>query len=233
MECIMKKVLLASSSRVFLKRNTDLLMRRGFELFSVTSGEDSLKLNREHELNLILADIRLEDMGGETLCSLVRREKKSRDVPIVLICHNIPGSIDRVAEARASAMLIKPIDPIQLITTIGRFTGLQLGRTRRAIIKVIVISKEHDLEFVCFSHDISNTGILIESEHPLDLGCRIVCQFSLPGTYRMEIEGEVVRFMSVTECDYLYGIKFINLPLSCRRLIDNYIYSGDDSVAAA
>jgi CheY-like chemotaxis protein len=229
----MKKVLLASSSKVFLKRNTELLMRRGFELFSVTTGEDSLKLNREHDLDLVLADIRLEDMGGETLCSLIRREKKSRDVPIVLICHNIPGSIDRVAETSANAMLIKPVDPIQLITTIGKFIGLQLGRTRRAVIKVIVISKILDLEFVCFSHDISSTGILIESEHPLDLGCRITCKFSLPGTHLMEIEGEVVRFMNVTECDYLYGIKFINLPLSCCRLIDNYIYSGENSVATA
>lgn len=224
----MKKVLLASSSRVFLNRNSRLLMKRGFQLFPVMSGEEALKLNSEHDLDLILTDIRLEDMGGETLCSLVRREKKSRNIPIVMICHNIPGSIERIEKACASAMLIKPIDPIQLIETIGKYTGMQLGRTRRAVIKVVVISKTQGLEFGCFSHDISNTGILIETEYPLELGCRIICQFALPGTSQMETEGEVVRCMTAPGCENLYGVKFINLPLPYRKLIDNFINSGGD-----
>jgi CheY-like chemotaxis protein len=224
----MKKILLASSSRVFLKRNNNLLMKRGFELFSVTTGEEAFKLNREYLFDLIIADIRLEDMGGDTFCSLVRREVKSRDIPIVIICHNIPGSIERIEQTSASAMLIKPIDPFELLKTISRFTGLQLGRSKRAVIKVIVISKKHDEEFVCFSRDISNTGILLETEYPLDLGSMLICKFALPGACRIEIEGEVIRCMNSSGDEPLYGIKFIHMQLSSARLIDNYIASIPD-----
>ena len=221
----MKKVILASSSRVFLKRNNQLLMQRGFELFSVATGKEAFALTRELPVDLILADIRLEDMGGDAFCTLVRREKKSRDIPIILICHNIPGSIERIKQSCASAMLVKPIDQFQLIQTINRFTGLHLGRSKRAVIKVIVLSEEHNLEFVCFSHDISNAGILLETEYPLELGSRITCKFALPDTYRMEIEGEVIRCMHPQECNPVYGVKFINMPSSCRRLIEDYIAS--------
>ena len=229
----MKKILLASSSRVFLKRNYNLLMQTGCELFSVTTGHEALKLTEEHLLDLILADIRLDDMGGDKFCSLVRREEKSRDVPIILICHNISGSIERIEQTSANAMLIKPIDPFQLIKTINRFTGLQIGRPKRVEIKVIVISEKLDLEFVCFSHDISNAGILIETEYPLELGARIICKFALPSTYRMEIEGEVVRCMHLPEYNPLYGVKFMHMESSDRKLIDNYIASIPDPTSNA
>jgi hypothetical protein len=49
----------------------------------------------------------------------------------------------------------------------------------------------------------------------------------------MEIEGEVIRCINPPKCEPLYGIKFINLPLSSRKLIDNYISSEADSGASA
>lgn len=225
----MKKVLLASASKVFLKRNTNLMMRRGFRLFSVTTGAEALKLNKEYQFDLILADLKLEDMGGSTLCSLVRKDENSRNVPVILFCHNIPGSIERIEQSSASAMLIKPIDPIKLLETVGSYLDLQLGRSKRVVLHVKVVSKKLGLEFFCFSHDISNTGILLETEFQLALGSRIVCQFNLPGSCQIEIEGEITRCMSALECENLYGVKFIDLPLSARRAIDDYINSNTTS----
>lgn len=234
----MKKVLLASASKVFLKRNTNLMMGMGmgFRLFSVTTGAEALKLNKEYHFDLILADLKLEDMGGGTLCTLIRKEEASRDVPVILICHNIPGSIERIEQSCATAMLIKPVDPIKLLETVGSYLDLQLVRNRRVVLQVKVISKKSGLEFFCFSHDISNTGILLETEFQLALGSRIVCQFTLPGSCRIEPEGEVIRCMSALECENLYGIKFVYLPTSSRRAIDDYInsiaISGDSTKAA-
>lgn len=168
----MKKVLLASASRVFLKRNTNLLMSRGFQLFSVTTGAEALKLIKEYDFDLILADLKLDDMGGGTLCSLVRGEEKLRHIPVILICHNIEGSIERVEQSSATAMLIKPVDPINLLETVGSYLDLQLGRSKRTVLHVKVISKRLSLEFFCFSHDISNTGILLETEFQLALVLR-------------------------------------------------------------
>lgn len=224
----MEKVLLASENKNFLNSYAALLKERGFQLFISTSGAESLDLHKEHHFDLILADSELEDMNGSTFCSLIRKGMNSPQVPLILICNEFSGSMQKVEQSGANAMLIKPIDQMQLLETIGRFTGLQLGRSKRVVVKVIVISREHNLEFVCFSRDISSTGILIETEQQLDLGIRITCQFALPGTYRIETEGDIVRSVHPPECEHLYGIKFINLSLMNRRIIDSYIASSQD-----
>jgi len=221
----MKKVLLASSSKVFLKRNTSLLMGRGFHLFTATTGAEALSLNKENVFDLILADYKLDDMCGCTLCSLLRKEENSRLIPVILICHNLEGSKERIEESCASAMLVKPIDPLQLLETVGSYLDLPLGRSKRSVLRVKVMSRYSELEFLCFSHDISNSGILLETDYQLALGCQIVCQFSLPGSCQIETEGEVIRWMNASEHENFYGIRFTPLTLSSRMAIDSYINS--------
>jgi CheY-like chemotaxis protein len=219
----MKKVLLASASRVFLKRNANLLKGRGFQLFTVLSGAEALKLHKENFFDLILADLKLDDMCGCTLFSLLRDQETSQQVPVILICHKISGSIERVEQSGASAMLLKPIDPVQLIETIGSFLDMQIGRNKRVVLNVKVLVKKIDLEFYCHSYDISTAGILLESEYILDLGTVIVCRFTLPGSSQIETEGEVVRYVSTVEYKSLYGVKFVDLPLPYYRSIENYL----------
>jgi len=219
----MKKVLLVSSSRVFLKRNSNLLQGRGFQLFTAMSGAEALKLQRESFFDLILADLKLEDMCGCTLFTLLRSEEDSQHVPVILICHKFSGSMERVQQSGASAMLLKPIDPVQLIETIGSFLDMQIGRSKRVVLNVKVLVKKIDLEFYCLSHDISNTGILLEAEYQLESGSRILCQFTLPGSIRIETEGEVIRFVSTREDECLYGVKFIDLSLTYHKAIDRFL----------
>lgn len=221
----MKKVLLVSASKAFLQRNMNLLMTRGFQLLTATGGAEALKLHKEYFFDLILADLELEGMDGNRFCSLLRAEENLRHVPVILICHNISSSIERVKQSNASAIIMKPIDPIQLVETIGRFIDVQIGRNKRVVLKVVVISKNYAHEFTCFSHDLSTTGILIETEYHLELCSRIVCRFSLPGSCQIETAGEVVRSLSTLDSKCLYGIKFFNLPLSCRRGINDYVAS--------
>jgi len=227
----MKKVLLASASKVFLRRNSNLLMKRGFQLFTSLSGAEALNLHQEHHFDLILADFRLEDMGGCTFCNLLHKDEKSLHVPVILTCHNIESSIERAGESGASAILLKPIDPMQLLGTLGNLIGLQLGRSKRVVLRVNVFSKDQILEFTCLSHDISTTGILLETDHQLALKSRIICRFSLPENGHIEADGQVIRCMSGVECENLYGVKFIALPLSSRRAIDDYIASTADNPA--
>lgn len=228
----MNKILLASKYQVVLRSNSSLLLNWGFQLFMTTSGAEALRLHAEHHFDLIVCDFELEDMGGCTLCSLVRKEKKSQHVPIIITCHNIPGSIKRARQNNATAILLKPIDPIQLLETIGKFVAFNLVRSKRVMLKVYVTSKKQDLEFHCFSHDISNTGMLLESEHQLALETRITCRFTLPGSCRIETEGEVTRRTKGAEFTNLYGLRFIALPLTCRRAIDGYVTATDYPVSA-
>lgn len=218
------KILIVSASKVFLSRNSKLLMQRGLQLFTVLNGTGALKMHTDIVFDLIISDYELEDMNGCTLCSLLR---ELGDVPVILICNNRPGSVDRVTQSGASAMLLKPIDPIQLLLTIGRLTGSQLVRSKRVVLKVKVSSRLKDFEFTCFSHDISNTGILVETEHDLYLGDRARCAFILPDSFRIESEVEIIRCINRLDGNNLYGFRFIDIPISSRRAIDHYVSSAE------
>lgn len=219
----MKKVLLVSRYMPFLTRNSSLLKNRGFQIITSTSGGEALKLHKEHHFDLLIVDFKLEEMGGCTLCSLLRKGDIFPQVPVIITCHNLPGSLERVAECGASRMLLKPIEPFSLMEAVSGFLDLSLFRSKRVVLKVSVLSKAYEQEFFCFSRDLSNTGILIESDFQLAIGSRITCKFTLKGYCDIEAVGEVARMMTGSECENLYGVKFIALPLSCRKNIDNYI----------
>jgi CheY-like chemotaxis protein len=221
----MKKVLLASAYMLFLKRNTTLLMRRGFQLFTATSGTEAFKLHKAHHFDLMLVDFKLEEMSGATFCALIRKGKDSPQIPIIMTCHNLPGSIASAEQSGANIVLVKPLEPIKLMETIGSFLDLAIGRSRRVVLVVKVTSRIRELEFSCLSHDISNTGILIETDYDLPLGSHILCEFALPGICQISVEGVVTRFMTAADCKNLYGVKFVRLPLSTRKNIDSYIAS--------
>ncbi len=163
----MKKVLLVSTYMLFLKKNTTLLMKRGFRLFTAASGTDALKLHKEHNFDLILLDFKLEEMSGCTFCHLIRKGKDSPRVPIIMTCHNIPGSIESAEQSGADVVLIKPIEPLNSWKLSAVSLIWRLAEIKRVVFKVKVVSKIYGLEFSCLSHDISNTGILLETDSTL------------------------------------------------------------------
>jgi len=80
----MKKILLISTSKIFLKRNTNLLTGRGLEIFTAANGEDALKLHEEQTFDLILSELELDGMDGSRLCSEIRMMKNSSQVSVIL-----------------------------------------------------------------------------------------------------------------------------------------------------
>lgn len=221
----MKKVLLASGYSLFLRKMSTLLMRMGFHIFTATDGTVALDLHKKHGFNLIILDSKLEDMHGPTLCTLIRHGNVSPQVPIIIACHNIPGSMERATESGASSIVVKPIEPVFLVELIGSYLELPLIRNRRVDLRVNVRCQSQELEFSCLSHDISHTGILLETEYGLDVGRRISCSFMLPNECQVDVEGVITRFKTAPEFKNLYGVKFVEMPMSESLNIDNYIAS--------
>jgi len=203
-------------------------MNWGFSIFATTSGAEALKLQKEHNFDLIVSDFELEDMNGCTFCSLVRQEENSRHVQIILACYNIPERIKRGKLSGANTIIIKPIDPVRFLEAIGNHIGLLLIRGKRVALEIAITIEKNGREFICFSRDISNTGMLLKSDYALALGDRITCKFTLSDYCQVEAEGEVVRYMTDLECDNLYGVKFISIAPYFQRAIGNYIASRSD-----
>jgi CheY-like chemotaxis protein len=164
-------------------------------------------------------------MSGCALCAHIRRGEYSSQVPVVLICQNTPESVQSFEQSGASKLLLKPIEPAKLLWTIGCLIDEELGRSKRVKLHDRVLCKKENQDHYCFSHDISNTGIQLESEIQLIIGSRITMQFVLPGSSLIETAGKVIRSIDGPEGNKRYGVKFIDLPASCHRAIDIYVVS--------
>jgi len=146
---------------------------------------------------------------------------------VVLICSDTAECLKKVEESDATAMLVRPIKPTQLLVTIGSIIDMQLARSKRVEFKGEVLTKMQDAEFISVSYDISATGILIETNHQLSLGDQVACQFRLFATSDTQAEGEVARCIISPKGKTLYGVKFINLPSSKRNAIEKYVALND------
>jgi CheY-like chemotaxis protein len=221
----MKHIMLVSSSPTFLDRNRKLLNRTEFNILTAASGQDALRLRREHTVDLIVAELQLDDMGGDRLCALLRGEQQGGDTPLVLICRELAEEVARVKESGANDWVTRPVKPLQLLKTVGRFLTVEMIRSKRVPLKVKVFTKLGFKVFICSSSNVSVTGMLLESDSRLEQEELIVCRFDLPGFGMIEADAEVVRVVRSLDGTYQYGVHFETLSTEHRRQIDRYVCS--------
>lgn len=194
-------------------------------MFTAESSSEAMAILSHELIDLLILDIQLSDQPGESFCREVCDKGFDPKTFILLVCHDSEADFQRLKESGADALLARPIMPLQLIKTVGQFLDVQLIRSRRVSLRVKVISMKDDTEFFCISHNISLTGMLIETNFFLELGCIILCQFSIPGSIDVETEGEIVRSSRTMDGEHQYGVHFTTLNRRFRHEIDAYIAS--------
>jgi CheY-like chemotaxis protein len=221
----MKKILIASRSDSFIERNSSLLRRNEFAIHAAHDSARIMQVVAEEGADLILVDVQLEDMDGDKCCELVRREVGNETVRLILVCRDEPDEYSRLSGCGADALIAKPIKPLQLVKTVGQFLTIHMIRSRRVSLRVRVISKKDSVEFFCITHNISVSGMLLETSYHLEVGSVIQCFFTIAGALQVETDGEVVRTARTMDGAHQYGIQFVNLDRYFRKEIDRYISS--------
>lgn len=93
------------------------LRKQGYETRTAANGVEALKAAKELPLpDLILLDLMLPDMSGKEICRLVRADKKTQDIPIVMLTAK-GEEIDRVVgfEVGADDYVVKPFSVRELM----------------------------------------------------------------------------------------------------------------------
>ncbi|MFN2474955.1 MAG: PAS domain S-box protein [Chthoniobacterales bacterium] len=81
------------------------------ELMSAMQGQMGLDLAREHVPDLILLDLHLPDVPGWDVLRQLKRDAKTRDIPVIIISADAtPSQIKRLMVAGAHSYLTKPLD---------------------------------------------------------------------------------------------------------------------------
>ncbi|WP_420126825.1 PAS domain S-box protein [Longimicrobium sp.] len=98
---------------------TILFDRPEIELIPALQGRLGLQLAREHRPDLILLDLHLPDISGETVLHELGDDERTRDIPVLVISADATTRrVDRLRSAGARDYLTKPFDVDQFLTAV-------------------------------------------------------------------------------------------------------------------
>jgi DNA-binding response OmpR family regulator len=229
----MKTILLVNNQEAFLDRNKSLLNRAGFLILTAASANEALHVCREQTVALIIAGLDLPGTGGDQLCTLIRQESELKNVSIILVCYDSDAELARASSCGANAVVTKPIRPDVLLKQVEKFLGIQARREYRAEFNARVEGTRERLVFSGMTRNISASGILCETNTPLQQGELISNLFFSLNSSPIVSDGKVIWSAGMPEGKYSYGVRFLNLAPEHREVIEEFVASPSTTEPAA
>ena len=109
-------VLLVDDNLPYLVAVQASLEPLGVEVVLAESGDDALRLILERDFSIIIMDLKLSDMNGFELHSLIRKRDRCRALPLVIVTglDELEASAFTGYRAGAFEMMRKPVHPERL-----------------------------------------------------------------------------------------------------------------------
>ena len=96
-----------------------LLSHRGYDVKIALTAESALKIMKQGPVDLVILDLSLPGMDGDQLCSKIREEHPTAELPVLFLTARAEESARLRAErAGASAYMIKPVEVAELVSGI-------------------------------------------------------------------------------------------------------------------
>ncbi len=113
------KVLVAEDEEAIAKTIKYNLCKAGYEVHIVSDGDNVLDHAKSISPDIMLIDWMLPGMHGTTICSLMRADKDTANIPIIMISSK-GDELDKVVglDHGADDYITKPISPIELLARI-------------------------------------------------------------------------------------------------------------------
>jgi|SRR3954451_6938029 two-component system chemotaxis response regulator CheY len=119
-----KTVLTVDDSRTMRDMLMIALSGAGYSVVQAEDGVHGLEVLEGTTPDVIITDINMPRMDGFGFIENVRRDKRHRGVPIlVLTTESDPAKKDRARAAGATGWIVKPFDPVKLNDAVRRVTS--------------------------------------------------------------------------------------------------------------
>lgn len=95
------------------------LSGEGYQIDVVYDGQQTLDQVARAQPDLILLDIMMPRMSGYEVCSRLKADKATRDIPIIMVTALAElGDIEKAVNAGADDFLTKPVNKLELTTRV-------------------------------------------------------------------------------------------------------------------
>jgi DNA-binding response OmpR family regulator len=128
----MKRALVVEDDPDIVELVDHYLKGDGFEVEGVRDGREALERLRTRRPDLVILDLQLPGMDGLALCAEMRRDERTRTLPVIMLTAR-GDEADRVVglEVGADDYVVKPFSPKELVARV-RALMRRLERTEDA-----------------------------------------------------------------------------------------------------
>ncbi len=109
-----KKILIVDDDIAVIKILKIRLEQAGYEVISAVDGDEGWDKFKDERPDLVVLDIILPSIDGDTLCELIKGEGSSTPV-IMLTGKTLAGDMEDAFKAGADVYINKPYDPKHLL----------------------------------------------------------------------------------------------------------------------
>jgi CheY-like chemotaxis protein len=222
-----KKILVVESNHPIEGLSGALFRRRECVLEVASSGAEGLAAAEKHAPDLVLLDGRIDDYPAEDFVQALHSSAAGESVPVIVILDPEEGLREQaVLKAGARSVVYRPADEIELNANVCEALGISLRRHVRTFVKMKVdATVDAGTHFATISN-ISLGGVLIQTDHPVQLGEIIKLSFFLPGDDDpIGAIAKVVREGRGAERGY--GCAFLDLPDTSRQRILEFVTAAE------
>ena len=126
------KLVLVIDDDAFIRRVIELkLKRQGYQVVTASNGADGLEVTERLKPDVVLTDLNMPKMDGETFCRFTNPSKKEKTfLTIVLTARINPEDQIWLAEMENTLFLEKPFSPSRLIACLTEY--FTTGSERRS-----------------------------------------------------------------------------------------------------
>jgi len=219
-----KKILWVDDEIELLRAHIIFLCEKGFEVDTVTNGEDAISAVKEKEYNLIFLDEMMAGKGGlETLAEI---KEINSNIPVVMITKSEEEYLmDEAIGGKISDYLTKPVNPSQVLLVCKKILeGKKISGQ--------YVAKDYLQDFTAISQALNNN---LDSDEWIELYLKLVnwdleldkhsdigLQQSL-NEQRKEANKEFSKFIERKYKDWLAVSDIYERPVLSTDIVNNYV----------
>jgi len=116
------KILVADDDEQILRVVKDMLTPNGYTVLVARDGAEAITVARNEHPGLILMDIFMPNLDGYIACSILKSDKKTEQIPIVMLSA-VDFELNKKLseELNADGYVVKPVLLEMLIKTVNQF----------------------------------------------------------------------------------------------------------------
>ncbi len=220
----MKKIIIARSILHALGGHDTIFGRGTIETYPARTSEEILNIQGVRKADMIITEVALPIMGGARLCAEIRKNPELKNVSIIIVCDATEAALASCREAGANAVIPQPVDSLQLFSKVSELLVIPQRKDLRALLRASVVGREGKDSFLAMTHNISISGMLLETDRALRPGDRFTCTLTVSHR-EVVVACEVVRSIKTGKRSS-YGVRFLNPDTKSLIIIEQFVKGG-------